>query len=187
MGVTLDSLKERLARGAPRRIEEPGTREAAVALLLAPGDRGLELLLIKRAEHPGDPWSGQMALPGGRRDAGDPDLLATAMREAREEVGIELQPGQVLGELDDLRPRALTLPPIVVRPFVFALPMGPTVIPSVEVALHLWVRLDELVAARPREIEIATVGRRLPAYVVGEHVVWGMTERILTPFFELGR
>lgn len=187
MGVTLDVLRERLARRPPRRVEEPGTGEAAVALVLASGEPRLELLLIKRADHPGDPWSGQMALPGGRRDPGDPNLLVTAIREAGEEVGVMLQPEHLLGELDDLRPRAVTLPPIVVRPFVFALPARPPVRPNVEVALHLWVSLDELVASRPGEIEIPIVGRRLPAYLVGEHVVWGMTERILTPFFELAR
>src|SRR3989442_10873051 len=82
---------------------------------------GLEALFIRRAQRADDPWSGQVALPGGRRDAGDADLFATAVRETREETGIDLAGAERLGRLDDLYPRTPTLPPVVVRPFVFAL------------------------------------------------------------------
>ena len=65
--------------------------EAAVALILLPtSDGDLEALFIKRAEVEGDPWSGQMAFPGGRRDPVDDDLLATAARATLEETGIDL-------------------------------------------------------------------------------------------------
>ena len=186
-GITLEQVRQRLARHAPVRRLEAGPIQAAVALLLAPGDAGdLQLLLIKRAEHPGDPWSGQMALPGGRRDPGDPDLFATVARETREEVGIELRPDWLVGELDDLHPRTPTLPPVVVRPFVFGLAGRPPVQPSSEVALHLWVGLDELASGRDRtEVQIPGRDRSFPAYRVGDHVVWGMTERIIMPFIEL--
>ncbi len=161
--------------------------QAAVALLLAPGASGdLELLLIKRAEHEGDPWSGQMALPGGRRDPGDADLLATATRETLEEVGIALRADWLLGELDDLRPGTRTLPPVVVRPYVFGLSGQPPVHPSGEVALHVWVRLEELASDRNRtEIQVPGRDQMYPAYRVGDHLVWGMTERIIMPLIEL--
>ncbi len=185
--ITIEHVAARLARRAPQRREDPGSIQAAVALVLAPGDSGrLELLLIKRAEHPGDPWSGQMALPGGRRDPEDEDLLATVARETREEVGVELPPHRLLGELDDLHPRTPLLPPVVVRPFVFGLSHRPSVQASSEVALHVWVPLDELASGRTRtEIDIAGRDHRYPAYQVGAHVVWGMTERIIAPFIEL--
>lgn len=161
-----------------------------MALVLAPaaGSGELELLLIKRAEHPSDPWSGQMALPGGRREAGDRALLQTAVRETEEEVGLKLEPSSLLGELDDLEPRTRTLPRLVVRPFVFGLPQKPRLTPSREVALYLWVPLSVLLADTTKgEVEIGYLRRSFPAYLVGGHVVWGMTERILSQFLELAR
>jgi len=190
ISVTLDDVRERLARHAPHRLQEPpepGAMQAAVALILVPTTTGLELLLIKRAEHPGDPWSGQMALPGGRRDPEDAHLLATVMRETREEVGVELSPDVLLGELDDLHPRIRTLPPVVVRPFVFALPRRPEIRTSSEVALFLWARLEEF-ADRKHRTEVPIPGRgTYPGVMVGGHIVWGMTERIIRPFIELLR
>ncbi len=184
--ITLERVRDRLGGHSPRRSREAGSIQAAVALLLAPEETGrLALLLIKRAEHPGDPWSGQMALPGGRRDPSDADLLATVARETQEEVGIGLTPDRLLGELDDLRPRTPTLPPVSVRPFVFGLSSRPPIRPSGEVALYVWVALDELAGGSTRT-EIAIPGRgTYSAYQVGDHVVWGMTERIIMPFIEL--
>jgi 8-oxo-dGTP pyrophosphatase MutT (NUDIX family) len=179
-------LRARLAARTPRRIEVPGAVRAAVAVLLAPGAAGAELLLIRRAERERDPWSGHMALPGGRRDPGDVDLLDTARRETREETGVELPLEAWLGELDDLHPSSPILPSIVVRPFVFALPARPLVRPNHEVAGHLWMPLAELRLARV-EGEVLHRGRalRVPAYRVGQGLVWGLTQRILEPFLEL--
>lgn len=167
----------------------PDQREAAVAVVLVPGAGGsLDLLLIKRAEHEGDPWSGQIALPGGRRDAQDPDLLTTAIRETDEETGVRLLPGSRVGQLDDLSPVSRHLPQLVVRPYVFYLPTKPAVTPSDEVALHLWVSCDALVAHRSEEtLIIRGEPWRVPGYRVGPHFLWGMTERILSPFLELVR
>src|SRR5438093_2935884 len=94
---------------------------AAVAVVLHDGNDGIEALCIHRAVRAGDVWSGQIAFPGGRRDPGDADLLATAIRETMEEVGVDLSSAERLGVLDDLYPRTPVLPPVVVRPFVFAL------------------------------------------------------------------
>src|SRR5260370_1555175 len=101
---------------------------AAVAVILRDGDEGLEALFIHRAVRAGDTWSGQIAFPGGRRDPGDADLLATAIRETMEEVGVDLSGAERLGVLDDLYPRTPVLPPAVVRPFVFALTSRPTIV-----------------------------------------------------------
>lgn len=185
--VTFDLVRARLSGRTPLRISEPGTIQAAVALLLAPGESGeLEVLLIKRSEHPEDPWSGQMALPGGRREARDRDLVETAARETREETGLGVDRGLLLGELDDLHPRTPVLPPVVVRPFVFGLPKQPPIELSGEVALHIWVPIESLpgTASRAR-ITVAGGQREVSGYRIGPHLVWGMTEGILTPFLEL--
>jgi 8-oxo-dGTP pyrophosphatase MutT (NUDIX family) len=129
-----------------------------------------------------------VALPGGRRDPGDSDLLGTAIRETREETGIDLSQGEPLGVLDDLAPVTRVLPPVVVRPFVFALPRRPALHASAEVQHAFWVALERL--AEPgvrREVSVTVRGADLtvPAYVIEDEVIWGMTERIVTTFLNV--
>ena len=139
-------LRRVFAQYSPTTAERyEGVREAAVALLIRPGEE-LELLLIKRAEHETDPWSGHVALPGGRRDDADEDLLRTAMRETREEVGVPLSTdGQLIGRLDEVSPRHPRLPPIIIAPFIFAVPLDTTpIIDSREVEAAIWVPFSAL-------------------------------------------
>jgi 8-oxo-dGTP pyrophosphatase MutT (NUDIX family) len=162
---------------------------AAVAIALREGDDGIEALFIHRAERVGDTWSGQIAFPGGRRDPGDADLLATAIRETREEIGVDLSSAERLGVLDDLHPRTPVLPPVVVRPFVFALKERPAITPSAEVQSAFWVPFRALEAPGVRgEISVDHPGitpRTFPAYTLGNRTIWGMSERILTPLISL--
>ena len=186
--ITLAAARRALRAHQPQPVEAPEARPAAVALALLEEGQGLEILLIRRAERAGDPWSGQIALPGGRRDAADVDLAATAVRETREETGLDLSGAERLGVLDDLHPRTPTLPPVVVRPFVFALPHRGPLVPSEEVQRAFWLPLARLFAPGARRTIALTLRgaeRTFPAYLVDEEVIWGMTERILTPFLEL--
>ena len=174
-----DQVKTSLRGRAPTRMRRPEAAWAAVAVILAPPEDAA-VLMIRRAERAGDRWSGHIGLPGGRRDPEDRDLLATALRETREETGIELGPGDLLGELDDLGPRAVGAPAILVRPFVFGLALRPPVAPSEEVADHFWFPLAGL-RARGAGVEVAVpdVPRKVRAYLLDAHVVWGLTHRIL--------
>jgi len=172
--------------------ERPGTlapddgapTRAAVAIVLRnAGDGVIELLLIKRSEREDDPWSGHIALPGGRHDATDATLQDTAVRETREETGIDVgRDGLVLGTLDELRPRSTMLPSIIVTPFVAVVRSDVAIEMSDEVASTFWVPLallaDPLTAV---EAEVTARGStwRVPSYQLGGHTVWGMTERIL--------
>jgi 8-oxo-dGTP pyrophosphatase MutT (NUDIX family) len=168
--------------GAPRR--------AAVAVVFRQTDAGvLELLLIKRSEHEGDPWSGHVALPGGRQEPGDATLQDTAIRETLEETGIDIaRDGLVLGTLDELRPRTPVLPPIIVTPYVAIVRSTVAVEPSDEVADAFWVPFsafaDPAVAVEG-EVIARGFARRVPTYQLGTHVVWGMTERILRNLLSL--
>lgn len=180
-------LADRLAALEPRTVEDPARPQAAVAIILAPDpDR---LLLIRRAEHPLDPWSGQMGLPGGRREAMDTDLVATALRETREELGLDLAEASRVGALDDLAPNTPVLPPIIVRPYVFLMRRAPEVFSfSGEVQYARWAELEELSRPdiyRPYAFEHCGVRMSRPGYHLGDDVVWGMTERILTPLLRL--
>jgi 8-oxo-dGTP pyrophosphatase MutT (NUDIX family) len=178
----LDLLLAELARRPHRQVVASDRPEAAVALLLAPDpDR---LLVIRRAEREGDPWSGHLAFPGGRRQAGDVDLLATAIRETAEETGIHLERSWCRTQLDDLLPQTPTLPPILVRPFVLLLPEAVAPGVSNEVTDSSWLPLARLAADGvygARSIEIRGEPRVVQGYQLAEGFLWGMSAQIVAP------
>lgn len=147
-----------------------------------------ELLFIKRAIVERDPWSGHIAFPGGRIEPGDDTLEDTAVRETMEELALDLSGGHLLGRLDDLAPRSRSLPPIVVRPFVAVVAADVTFVPSREVAATFWVPLSVLRhpdTQGEHVMEINGVRARFPAYRVEEHLVWGLTERVVRQLLSL--
>jgi 8-oxo-dGTP pyrophosphatase MutT (NUDIX family) len=186
----LEPLRAALAGRAALRLERPpASRDAAVALVLR-SRASLELLLIQRAEHEADPWSGHMALPGGRRDAADRDLFATACRETEEETALPIgRIGTLLGGLDELAPGTPRLPPVIIAPFVMAVPGHAEARPaSTEVAKTLWVPLADLRDDRAVSellVELSEGTLRFPSLNYRGHVIWGLTHRILTQFLEL--
>jgi 8-oxo-dGTP pyrophosphatase MutT (NUDIX family) len=186
-------LGQALAERAPATVtlapdEHP--LRAAVALVLRPGEAGeLELLLIKRADYEGDPWSGHVALPGGRQEPDDLSLERTAIRETWEETAIDIErEGAIVGVLDEVSPRTPTVRRVVVRPFVAAVVPEVTIVESPEVAAAFWVPLSALrETAAWITAEVVAHGQSLtvPAFTHGEYVVWGLTERILRGFLDL--
>jgi len=182
-----DSLRRKLQARRPRRIRAPAAVRTSVALILIPAPRrDFRVLLIERARRAQDPWSGQVALPGGRCEPADADRLATSIRETAEETGVTLRPEDLIGELDDLRPRTATYPDLSVRPFVFTLPGEPATAPSPEAAECFWVGLKDLRgSACTAAFKIAGKPRFLPAFRVDSRIVWGLTYRILTSLLEI--
>lgn len=185
----LDRVRRALRDYRPVADTDPAAHAAAVAVVLHEGAEGLAALFIKRAARVGDPWSGQIAFPGGRFQSSDGELLTTAIREAREETGIDLGGAEGLGPLDDVNPRTPVLPPIVVRPFVFVVAQRPSLVTSPEeVERAFWLSFAVLETPETRgQITLTLRGeeRTFPAYQIGGEVIWGMTERILTPFLQL--
>ncbi|HIF57505.1 MAG: CoA pyrophosphatase [bacterium] len=169
----------------------PGAQfQAAVSVVLRSAE-GLDLLLIKRAYFDRDPWSGHMALPGGRRDPKDIDLKHTAIRETMEETALELDQGaQHLGQLKALKPTSVRLPKLTITPFVFGVGRHTqAAVASPEINQVFWVSLDEL---RGRDsnsyVEIPMPdGRKqdFSCYMVEEEPVWGLTYRIISELLEL--
>lgn len=165
----------------------PEVRRAAVALILrTAGSGALELLFIKRSEYAGDPWSGQVAFPGGRQEPLDETLRETAVRETCEEVGVDLaRDGMILGMLDELHPRTPVLPPIVVRPYVAVVSPDVGLHLSDEVARAFWAPLDWLcspAATQTATVDIRGEHRLVPCVRHDAYVIWGMTERIFRDF-----
>ena len=186
----LDALADALGARAPAPDRpDPGLAAAAVALLLRPAPLDVELLLIRRAERQGDPWSGHVALPGGREQPEDAHPAATAARETHEEVRIDVGHGRLLGPLAPVWPRSERAPRILVRPFVYRVPAGTEARGNHEVDAAFWVPLGELEepgAVREHLLEIEGMEpMRFPAFDARGHVVWGLTHRILTDFLRL--
>ncbi len=170
----------------------PRERKAAVAAVLRDGGEEVELLFIRRAEHPKDPWSGQMGLPGGRVDASDVSPLAAALRETREELGLDLALlGRPLGPLSEVRTHLpLGSVPHSVVPFVFAVDGDPALRPNEEVQEALWVPLAFFVDRRNRSSFTWTrrgIPLPMPCYTWRGRVIWGLTLRIVDELLEVAR
>ncbi len=167
-------------------------RHASVALILerGSGGNGLSMLFIERAHKPGDPWSGQIAFPGGRREPGDADAEAVAIRETGEEVGIDLSLAARIGRLDDLKGRhGGTSAGMVISCFVYVLDGPATTRPNHEVAAVARLPLGHLVDPRHR-VEVRwreAAGTRFPGIRFGDddpRVLWGLTYRFVVRFFD---
>lgn len=188
----LAALRRRLAAHRPYQAPRRDPLfEAGVTLVLRARDE-IELLLIERVERVGDPWSGHMALPGGRREPADADLLATALRETEEEVAIALDPGRhLLGALDEVHPVSRHLPEMVIAPWVAV--VGPEVeaVPQPsEVATAIWMPLSHLgddAALSEVLIELEGDSLSFPSFRYQDYQIWGLTFRILEGFLDLYR
>ena len=189
--ITLPDIRHRLRTHEPPGLPPPaGERRAAVAVILREHAQGPEILFIRRAERNGDPWSGHMAFPGGHLDDVDATLTDTAVRETREEIGLDLERhGRLLGRIvhqdasPPSRPNGM-----LVAPFVFELDHTPQFELSDEVAGVVWTPLVPI-ARGERHTRQARHGRvgfgHFPGYLLeGDHFVWGLTYRMLHTFFE---
>lgn len=186
---TLELIRTRVAAHEPTIAESArDVSEAAVAIVLhqPPGARP-EVLFIERSKREGDPWSGQMAFPGGRRDATDPHLGYTAARETMEEVGLHL--GDPIGRLDDFEgSRAAQPRRIVVAPYVFEVPERPELKINYEVASTVWVPLPWILSpdsAVLYEFQREEYGGSFPAVRYDRYTIWGLTYRVLGNFAEI--
>src|SRR5919197_2893487 len=172
--------------------DDSSQRLAAIALVLRPGEgpgasAEPELLMIKRAEAEGDPWSGHVACPGGRMEPGDHDLEQTAIRETWEEPGVDLlRDGRILGALDDITPRTPVLPPLIIRPFVAVVRPEVEIVQSSEVAEAFWVPLTALRERAAWGIGSVVVRghgeREVSVFRHGAYTVWGIFERATRRF-----
>ncbi len=189
--MDVEIVRRGIGKREPNVVGIENVTRAAVALILREACAGAEFLAIQRAERPGDPWSGHMALPGGRSDPSDRDLFATAVRETREEVGIDLvRHGAMIGHLDELQAiGAGKVLPLVITPIACEIQAPVTLeLNRSEVCDAVWIPLAALRRADVQghfTYELAGASLRHPAYVYEGYTIWGLTYRILANLLAL--
>jgi 8-oxo-dGTP pyrophosphatase MutT (NUDIX family) len=187
----LQLIETRLSQHKPgRKLLRPLMKRSAVAMILQLRDGGLQILMIKRADRVGDPWSGQMAFPGGRMDPDDRHGYAVAVRETHEEVGLLLTEADAcIGRLSDLnaRPHKGALG-MAVSPFVFRLDRKVKFRPNYEVAETVWVPLEFLLDTANRETmvwERKGLKIPMPCYFYEGRRIWGLSLMMLDELMDL--
>lgn len=186
----MDPVDSALGRHSPRLIDGNGMRQAAVAMIIRGDGNASEVMFIKRAESESDPWSGQIAFPGGGLEDADPTLADAAIRETLEETAVVISHQQEIGRLDDLqgssRSRSMNL---MIACFVYRLDAEPVPVPNYEVAEVFWVPMAML-RDPARRIRYQTEFRDEPYPAVhlghgrngADRILWGLTYRFVEGF-----
>lgn len=182
----LERLSQRVRPGTSLRPPPDGRRRAAVAAVLHDEPAGPRVLLMKRTERAGDPWSGHISLPGGRHDKSDADLLETAVRETREELAIDLSGSRLLGNLPTLSPLSSGPQGIEVTPFVFITPEPVEPRLSAEAAAAFWLPIETAMSGVLDDMyTYPGTDRQFPSWRYEGHTIWGLTFRILAELVAL--
>jgi ADP-ribose pyrophosphatase len=150
--------------------------EAAVAIILKKINGDFEILLIKRKTNPKDPWSGDIAFPGGRKEEKDHDLLNTVYRETMEEVGVDLKRFEFLFEMPYFKPRNPLLPKIRVKPFVFLTKENIEIKKGEEVDQYFWFNPNKSIE---KYVKIEKINKYRKAFIYNGNIIWGLTFKIL--------
>ena len=176
--LTKNKLLEKLTKHlAPQPW---GHAEAAVAILVKPRINDLEFFLVKRAEVDDDPWSGDMAFPGGKKNTQDQTLVDTAVREVLEETNIDLSEKNVIGFMEPIY--SSVRKSLAVQPIIYQFNEYPEVKLNYELTKFIWVPLSEIKQGKTN----ATIkGWEGSVYKVQGETVWGLTFRMLEKVFKL--
>jgi 8-oxo-dGTP pyrophosphatase MutT (NUDIX family) len=162
--------------------------QSSVLILLYPLDGEIGLVLMLRPEYNGI-HSGQISLPGGKYEEDDESLVYTALREAKEEIGINPSQVQIIGQLTEMY-----IPPshYLVTPVVGYQASKPMFTPdSKEVARIIEIKLSDLLDENNRLMKKMKLSlgfsMKVPSYVIDGNVIWGATAMMLSEFIEVIR
>ncbi|MEM8561287.1 MAG: CoA pyrophosphatase [Pseudomonadota bacterium] len=187
----LELIETRLSNHKPgKKMWRRFMKRSAVAMILKVLEGELHILMIKRADREGDPWSGHMAFPGGRMDKTDANGFAVAVRETEEEVGVILgEQDKCIGRLSDILTRPKRGPlGMSVTPFVFRLERNVEFVANEEVAEVLWVPLEFLLDTDNRETMVwhyKGLKASLPCYMFEGRRIWGLSLMMLDELMDL--
>ncbi|MYL22496.1 CoA pyrophosphatase [Halomonas alkaliantarctica] len=180
----LEKLRERLQHHTPQRLNHLPLPEAAVLLPIVTRETPT-LLFTRRASHL-NTHSGQVAFPGGKREPQDPDLYATALREAQEEIALAPRLVQSLGRLSDV----ISLHGIRVTPWVGLIPPDlPLEADPNELDAIFEVPLTYFFEDQRTHTDVITVDgvvHYVPSYRVGGHIIWGLSAMMLVELLAEG-
>jgi 8-oxo-dGTP pyrophosphatase MutT (NUDIX family) len=182
-----EEISDRLRHPRPVLRDIPGHRRAAVALLVEKSSAGDRILFIERATHPDDPWSGNIAFPGGKVELDDASPRHAAERETMEELAVDLSAAKYLGRLSDLNGAHLS---VLLSCFVYCVHPALEFTPNDEVKDVFWVPVTDLVDPARRGMHQFTFSGdmfespciRLP--YEDKPVLWGLTYRLLMDFLQ---
>ena len=188
MSPFVERLVSQLKLTDNTRPPEDGRRRAAVSILLHDEVAEPRVLLMKRTERQGDPWSGHVSLPGGGYQSSDADLLTTAIRETREELGIDLGHARLLGNLMPLHPFTSGPQGVEVTPFVFVTNAAVEPVAGPEAQYAFWLSMD-LASSGKIDGNYTYPGteRTFPAWLYDQHTIWGLTWRILSDLISVSK
>lgn len=188
MSPFVEHLLSRLHADLAQPTDPPQRRRAAVAALVHDSADGPRILLMKRVDRAGDPWSGHISLPGGRYETSDETLLTTAIRETREELGIDLTSAQFIGALPAVSPFASGPSGMEVTPFVFATSVTVEPVCGPEAVAAFWLPIESAAAGiLDGTFTYPGTTRKFPSWHFAGHTIWGLTWRILTELIATAR
>ncbi len=186
--LKIEQIKHRLTDYQPQSLTQNNSKKAAVAMLFRDNGGSTEILLIRRAEHETDPWSGDLSFPGGRIELDDSTPRAAAERETKEEIGFCLSKASYLGQSDDLAGAYLS---IHISCFVYVIESDPQFAINGEVVDLFWVPIRTLM--EPQRNKKSTFNyrgrdRSHPVIELNEwspRPLWGITYRLIDNFLNL--
>jgi 8-oxo-dGTP pyrophosphatase MutT (NUDIX family) len=158
-------------------LHEPASAAVAIIRSLAPLE---SILILRRNHHPGDPWSGHYSFPGGRKDLKDPDLLATCIRETREETGLLLDADNLQQRLPHEPAGRIFHSRLWVAPFLFTISNPPSLILcQKEIQGAYWLNVKQFKNIELHKNVELLPGQIFPAYPLDDYYLWGFTYRLL--------
>lgn len=186
--LDLAGIANILANHQPEILTLDNRVHAAVSMLLKQGSASPQVLFIIRAEHAQDPWSGNIAFPGGRLNQDDESPQQAAERETFEELAFDLSQASYLGRLNDLYGATM---PVLVSCFVYQLLEPATFKPNHEVAATFWSPIERLLEQERHHLRTIVYRGEERTHPVVElldprqPLLWGITYRLMRSFFEL--
>lgn len=166
-------------------MKNPNIKATAAVAIIRCEQPMTSYLLLRRASHPKDPWSGHFSFPGGRKDPVDKTLLDTCLRETREETGIQLETAQLIQTLKP-EPAGHKLHHLIwVQPFLFSLSKRPEIVlDKVEIANSSWISAEEFVRPSSHSKTEMIPGKVFPTFPLQDYYLWGFTYKLLLKIIE---